>query len=62
MTKNQYRKALSDLGLKVSKPEALGIGMRQSLRYSAGSAIPGPLVRLLKLMLKHGIKPEHLES
>jgi hypothetical protein len=59
MTTRQYLRALKQLGLTVAgkaTAEVLGLSLRQCQRMAAGEApIPGPVEKLIKLYLKHGI-------
>ena len=58
MTSTQYRKLLDRLGLTiVGAAPVLGISPRQAQRYAAGDPIPGPVAKLLRLMVDRGIDP-----
>jgi hypothetical protein len=64
VTKAQYRTALKKLGITtVVGASILGISKRQAQRYDADdkTPIPEPLAKLMRLMIKQGIKPEALE-
>jgi hypothetical protein len=55
MTTKQYLAALKKLGLLPSgkaTAAALGVSIRQLQYYAAGTPIPGPIERLLRLMLE----------
>jgi len=62
MTPEQYAEAIERLGLSQRGAGVfLKIGERQSRRYIAGDAkIPEPTAMLLRLMIKHGLKPEDI--
>ena len=55
MTPNQYKKALKTLGITVASKrveDALGITVRQSMRFSSGeNSIPGPIEKLLECLI-----------
>lgn len=63
MTPNQYRSAIERLGLSQVKAGAfLGAQERQSRRWAAGDAvIPESVGKLLRLMLKHNLKPDDVK-
>lgn len=62
MTPAQYRAAIAKLGLS---QEAAGVFMgrsdRQGQRWAAGDAIPESVAKLLRLMVRLGIKPEDVK-
>lgn len=60
MTQAQYCAALSALKLTiVGAAPIVGISRRQAQRIAAGdSPVPEPVSKLLKLIIKHKIKPE----
>lgn len=59
MTPTQYRIALERLGLtQDSAAHFLDVSLRTSHGYANGSPIPEMGAKLLRLMIKHGIKPE----
>lgn len=62
MTPKQYADAIERLGLSQRAAGAfLGVEERQSRRWIAGdSAIPESVAKLLRLMIKLGIKPNDL--
>lgn len=63
MTKAEYRKALARLELTiVGAAPVLGISRRQAQRLAAdeGSAIPEPVAKLLRVMIRHGIAPDQV--
>jgi len=59
MNREQYLAALKRLDLPPAGKAtiaALGVSKRQAIRYAQGdSAIPGPVARLLRMYLKHGL-------
>ncbi len=59
MTATQYMSALESLELnQVSAADFLGISVRSSHGYGNGAPIPEPTAKLLRLMVKLGLKPE----
>jgi len=63
MTNAQYRKLLEHLGLNVVEAgRVLGISPRQAQRYAARDAIPGPVAKLMRLMVEKNIDPKHIEA
>ena len=61
MTPNQYRNALDALGLtQESAAQFLDVSLRTSHGYANGSPIPESVVKLLRLMIKLGLKPQHV--
>lgn len=60
MTTKEYRAALDKLGMTiVGAAPVLGISRRHSQRIAGGGTpVPAPVEKLLKLMLKHGVKQE----
>jgi hypothetical protein len=59
MTNEQYRACLDKLGLSArGLAPILGVSVRASQRYAVDDAIPGPVARLVRLMVDRGIKPE----
>lgn len=55
MTTKQYLTALKKLGLTPSSKttaETLGLGLRQCQRIAVGAPIPGPVERLLALLIE----------
>jgi hypothetical protein len=63
MTPTQYRTAIAALGLsQEGAGRWLGLSGRQGQRYATGeSEIPGPVDKLLRIMLKLGIKPSEVD-
>lgn len=63
MTPNQYATAIDRLGLTQRAAGAfLGVGERQSRRWIAGDArIPESVAKLLRLMIKLGLKPDDVK-
>lgn len=62
MTAAQYRKLLDRLGLTiVGAAPVLGISPRQAQRYAAGDPIPGPVAKLLRLMVRLNLKPDDVK-
>jgi hypothetical protein len=59
MTANQFRKALDDLSLtQGAAAEWLKLSIRAVHGYANGKPIPEPTAKLLRLMVKLGLKPE----
>jgi hypothetical protein len=60
---DQYRSILKSLGLSiVGAAPVIGISRRQSQRIAAGgSPVPEPVAKLLRLIIKHKIKPEDVK-
>lgn len=60
MTSGQYKSAIAKLGLSQERAGLwLGLSGRQGQRYATGEAeIPEPVAKLLRLVLRLGIKPE----
>lgn len=59
MTSTQYRTALAKLGL--SQREAalmLGVSLRASNGYATNRPIPETVAKLLRLVVRLGLKPE----
>jgi hypothetical protein len=63
MTANQYRKAIEALGLSQHRAaEFLGVSPRTSQGYALGEyPVPEAIAKLLRLMLKLGLKPEDVQ-
>lgn len=63
MTANQYKKAIEALGLsQVRAGEFLGVSPRTSQGYALGEyPVPEAIAKLLRLMVKLGLKPEQVE-
>lgn len=62
MTSSQYRMALHRLGLsQAGAAEFLGISIRSSHGYANDEPIPEPIAKLLRLMVKLGLKPEDVK-
>ncbi len=62
MTANQYRAAMDKLGLsQAGAAEFLGIGIRTSHGYANGEAIPEPIAKLLRLMVRLELKPQDVK-
>jgi DNA-binding XRE family transcriptional regulator len=58
MTANQYNSALAALGLtQASAAKFLGVSIRTSHGYANGNPIPEGYAKLLRLMVKLGLKP-----
>ena len=63
MTNAQYRKLLEHLGLNIVEAgRVLGISPRQAQRYAAKDAIPGPVAKLMRLMVERNIDPEDVKA
>lgn len=66
MTQRQYLNALKELGLTpASKDTALAIGLtvRQLQRIAGGeSKVPGPVMRLLRIMIAYKIHPANVPT
>jgi transcriptional regulator with XRE-family HTH domain len=61
MTPDQYRNAISRLGLTQAQAAAfMGISIRTSHGYANGETIPRVVELLLKAMLRWDIKPSEL--
>jgi hypothetical protein len=60
MTPTQYRTAIEKLGLsQVRAARFLGIAVRTSQGYALGEyPVPEAIAKLLRLMVRLGIKPE----
>lgn len=62
MTRRQYLIALGELGLTPAgkqTAETIGLTLRQAQRIAAGaSRVPGPVARLLRLMIHYRIPPD----
>lgn len=62
MNGTEYRQAVKDLGLNLtSAGHFLGLTERTSARYASGGA-PLHIAMLLKLMIRHGLKPEEVTA
>jgi DNA-binding transcriptional regulator YiaG len=63
MTPKQYEDAIEKLGLSQrASSKLVGVGERQVRKWIADEAkIPKSVARLLRLMIKHGIKPEDVK-
>ena len=58
MSCNQYRDAISRLGLSQGAAAAfLGVSIRTSWGYANGEPIPVGYAKLLRLMIERGIQP-----
>lgn len=59
MTHTQFRAAIAKLGLSQERAGIwLGLSPRQGQRYASGeAAIPEPVAKLLRLMLRLGLNP-----
>lgn len=63
MTNAQYRDLLEHLDLTVTGASpVLGISPRQAQRYAANDAIPGPIAKLMRLMVENNINPNHVAA
>jgi hypothetical protein len=64
MTQRQYLIALKALGLTPAAQltaRTIGLTVRQAQRIAAGeSAVPGPVAKLLRLMIRRKIQPAEL--
>lgn len=59
----EYRAALASLGLsQVGAAKLLRVGDRTSRRWAAGDEIPAAVAYLLRLMVKHKVKPGDLDK
>ena len=60
MNKREYLEALAKLGLTiVGAGPVFGLSKRHAQRYAAGdTSIPGPLAKLVRVMLARRIAPE----
>lgn len=62
MSKKEYCAALDKFGMSiVGAAPVLGISRRQAQRFAAGATVSKPVAKLLKLMVKHDLKPEEVE-
>lgn len=63
MTPTQYRRAIRRLGLSQERAGIwLGISPRASQGYALGEyGVPEPTAKLLRLMLRLGLKPEDVK-
>lgn len=63
MTANEYRATIARLKLSQRKAAGvLGVGERSSRRWALGEApVPEPVAKLLRLMIKHKLKPEDVK-
>lgn len=63
MTPDQYKTAIKKLGLSQERAgEWLGISPRTSQGYAIGEyPVPEPTAKLLRLMVKLGLKPEDVK-
>jgi hypothetical protein len=63
MTNEHYRNALKALGLTViGAAPVLGISRRQAQRYAADDAIPGPVAKLIHIMVDCEIDPADVKT
>jgi len=63
MTAQQFRGALKRLGLSIyAGGPALGLSLRQAQRIAAGSPVPRPVAKLLRLAEQQGITAEQLAA
>lgn len=62
MSPKEYRAALDHLGLTiVGAAPVLGLSRRQAQRIAApDGSVPEPVAKLLRLIIKHEIKPEEV--
>ncbi len=62
MTANHFRKALDDLGLTQGEAaDWLGISIRAVHGWANGAPIPEPVAKLLRLMVRLELKPQHVK-
>jgi hypothetical protein len=63
MTPTQYKKSIATLGLsQVRAGEFLGVSPRTSQGYALGEyPVPEAIAKLLRLMVKLGLKPEDVK-
>lgn len=62
MNSKQFRKALEELGLKQGEAaEFLDVSIRSVNGYANDWPIPKQTAMLLRLMIKHGFKPEDVK-
>lgn len=62
MNANQYRRALSRLGMSIAGAgRFLGVGERTARRWAADGNIPHAVALLLKLMVKLKLKPDDVK-
>ncbi len=62
MKRKEYREILKKLGIAVDRAdEIIGLSWRQCRRFADGdSPVPKPVARLLRVMLKHNIRPDEV--
>jgi len=62
MTATQFKNAIAQLGLsQEAAGEFMGRSPRQGQRWANGDAIPESVAKLLRLMIKHDLKPEDVK-
>lgn len=63
MTPNQFRDHVARLGLTVyAVGPTLGISRQAAYRYAEGrNKVPEPVAKLLRLMIRLGLKPEDVK-
>jgi hypothetical protein len=63
MTNAQYRKSLELLDLTpIRAARVFGISTRQSQRYARDYPVPGPIAKLLQLMISLKLDPNDIEA
>lgn len=63
MSTEQFHTALEKLELKITAAAPyVGLSPRQLQRIAAGSPVPGPLAKLLRIAIKHDIPLKDLEK
>lgn len=61
MTPGQYKSAIAKLGLSQEAcGEFMGRSARQGQRWAAGDPIPESVAKLLRLMVRLGLKPDEV--
>lgn len=59
MTNKQFKAAIESLGMtQASAAEFLGVGLRTAHGWANSDPVPVHVAKLLRLMIKLGIKPE----
>lgn len=62
MTAAEYRAALAVLGMtQDAAAEFLDVSLRSSHGYANDQPVPLAIAKLLRLMIKHGIKPDEVK-
>ena len=63
MTADEFRDCMARLGLSIlGSHRVFGYSPRQGQRYAKGDTIPAPLVKLIRLMIRHKISPDEVAA